>query len=317
MRPSLRGPLLAAALVAAASTGCGLGEGEPSEGEATLTVTRDYGTEQIVEASQEDPAASETVIRFLDREAEITTRYGGGFVQSIEGISGTVKEGRSYDWFFFVDGIESPIGAADSEVRAGERIWWDYRDWTDAMRAPAVVGSWPEPFLQEAAGSARVPVRVECAGEGASCDEVAERLADERVDASVEPAQGVGSSSADALRVLVGTWEQIVDDPAAALLDDGPAASGVFARFMGPDASPELATLDERAAVAEELGSGAGLVAAVREGEEPPTWLVTGVDERGLDAAVELLDEEDLANRYAVAGRGDSVATLPVIDGTR
>ena len=30
------------------------------------------------------------MIRFLDREAEITTRYGGGFVQSINGTAGGV-----------------------------------------------------------------------------------------------------------------------------------------------------------------------------------------------------------------------------------
>ena len=90
------------------------------------------------------------MIRFLDREAEITTRYGGGFVQSIEGLGGTVTAGRSFDWFFFVDGIESSVGSAEREVRGGHRIWWDYRDWTDAMRVPAVVGSWPEPFLQQA-----------------------------------------------------------------------------------------------------------------------------------------------------------------------
>ena len=64
------------------------GPGESSEGEATLTVTRDYGAEPVLEVSEQDPAETETVIRFLDREAEITTRYGGGFVQSIDGTAG-------------------------------------------------------------------------------------------------------------------------------------------------------------------------------------------------------------------------------------
>ena len=130
--------------------GCGLGPGESSSGTATLTVTRDYGAEPVLEASESDPAESETVIRFLDREAEITTRYGGGFVQSIDGTSGELDGGRSLDWFFFVNGIESPRGGAEVPIRGGDRIWWDYRDWTAAIRTPAVVGSWPEPFLQAA-----------------------------------------------------------------------------------------------------------------------------------------------------------------------
>ena len=99
-------------------------------------MTRDYGAEPVLEASESDPAESETVIRFLDREADITTRYGGGFVQSIDGISGSYADGRSRDWFFFVNGIESPRGSAEVSIRGGDRIWWDYRDWTDAMQHP-------------------------------------------------------------------------------------------------------------------------------------------------------------------------------------
>ncbi len=100
------------------------------------------------------------MLRLLDREAEITTRYGGGFVQSIDGLEGSGEGGRVRDWFFFVNGIESSTGSAEVDVRPGDRIWWDYRDWTDAMRAPAVVGSWPEPFAQASAGASAQPVRL-------------------------------------------------------------------------------------------------------------------------------------------------------------
>ena len=297
--------------MAVAAAGCGLGPGDESQGEATLTVTRDYGNEVLVEASEEDPPGSETVIRFLDREAEITTRYGGGFVQSIEGVSGEIRDGRNFDWFFYVNGIESPIGSADAEVHGGDRIWWDHRDWTDAMRAPAVVGSWPEPFLQASAGDDRVPVRVECEAAVGTCEEAADRLADEGVDPSgSEPAPEADESGP---RLLVGPWDALRDDAAAGQLDDGPATSGVFARFerTGGDAF-ELALLDERAQTARELGPGSGLVAALRDGESPPTWIATGTDERGVEAAVGLLDSDDLANRYAVAtDPGDASTALP------
>jgi uncharacterized protein DUF4430 len=110
-------------------------------------VTRDYGSVPVLEATIPDPAESETVMRALDREVEVETRYGGGFVDSIEGVEGSaVEDGRSLDWFFYVNGVESSVGAAEVPVRPGDRIWWDHRDWTDAMRVPAVVGSWPQPF---------------------------------------------------------------------------------------------------------------------------------------------------------------------------
>ena len=47
-------------------------------------------------ATETDPSASETVLRFVDRSADITTRYGGGFVQSIDGLAGSEEAGRRF-----------------------------------------------------------------------------------------------------------------------------------------------------------------------------------------------------------------------------
>jgi Domain of unknown function (DUF4430) len=301
---------LAAATLAVALAGCGLGPGPSTEGTATLTVTRDYGTVKVIETSVDDPDESETVLRMLDREADIETRYGGGFVQSIEGVAGGTEGDRRLDWFFYVNGIESPVGSAERAVRGGDRIWWDHHDWTDAMRVPAVVGSWPEPFLQFAADEERLPVRVECAAdEPDACRTAAERLSDEGVSVGQVPYER--EPGEEALRVLVGTWEAIRSDPAAGQIADGPAASGVFARFAGARRA-ELLALDERARTASRLGRGAGLVAAVRDGEDPPTWVVSGVDASGVAAAADALDTATLADRYAVVVAAGSEETLPV-----
>ena len=295
-----------AACVAAAVSGCGFGEGETTEGEVALTVTRDFGSEEMVDVTVADPPESETVIRMLDSEADIATRYGGGFVQSIDGVAGEIAGGRSLDWFFFVNGIESPTGAADVPVRAGDRVWWDYRDWTDAMRAPAVIGSWPEPFAQAAVAEAeREPVAVDCRGAQETCDAVASRLEDE----GAEPAN---DSTSEGPRMLVGPWEALSADPVARQLDDGPATSGVFARFARAGDGWGLTVLDERLREAGEHGDGAGLVAALRKGEDPPVWLVTGTDEAGVGRAAEALEAETLASRYAVAILPDgAVQALP------
>jgi len=245
------------------------------------------------------------VIRLLDREADITTRYGGGFVQSIEGLGGTERDGRSYDWFFYMNGIESPVGSAEVRVHGGDRVWWDYRDWTDAMRVPAVVGSWPEPFLQASAGADRVPVRVVCAGPKAPCGVAQDRLADAGVDASVEPDSSDAPDDSAAMRLLVGPWDEVRHDRVAAQLDAGPGTSGVFARFESPagggGSGEDLVALDPAGRPARELGSHAGLLAALGEGDDPPTWLATGSDGAAVRRAVGLLDEKTLGDRYAVA----------------
>jgi hypothetical protein len=263
----------------------------------------------MVEATVTDPSESETVIRFLDREAEIGTRYGGAFVQSIDGLAGTYRDGRSFDWFFYVDGVESPVGSAERDVHAGQRIWWDYRDWTNAMRVPAVVGSWPEPFAHAAAEDA-LPVRVECLGAAPPCETVAAALQDEGVEAEVSA--GAGGDGSAALRLLVGPWAQVGDDPAAAELDGGPQRSGVFARFERAGEGYALVGLDQRAQPAVAYRRGAGIVAAVRDGEDPPTWLVTGTDPAGVRAAARLLDPDQLEDRYALLTSGAGVTPLPV-----
>jgi Domain of unknown function (DUF4430) len=267
-------------------------------------VTRDYGTRPLLETGVNDPSASETVLRLLDSRAEITTRYGGGFVQSIDGLAGATDGTRRSDWFFYVNGIESPIGAADVDVHGGDAIWWDYRDWTNAMRVPAVVGSWPQPFASaDPAAPQPNPVELDCMGQASTCEEVAGRL--RGAGAQVQEGDG-GEVSA---RVLVGPWSRVGRDPAAAMIDDGPGTSGVFARFQGS----RLVALDQTASEAGTFGAGAGLVAAVREGEDPPTWVVTGTDDAGARDAAGVLDAKSLDDCYAVAVGGGDEQPLPVV----
>lgn len=303
----MRGPgtAVAAALLfaALATAGCGLGPGSGVK-DAELTVTRDYGTVPVLHRQLGDLTESDTVMRALERNADITTRYGGGFVQSIEGLEGEESASGSLDWFFYVNGVESTIGAADYALHGAESIWWDYRDWDAAMRVPAVVGSWPQPFLGGYEGKRR-PVAVECLGGGRACDQVDERLAGAGVDVSSRPPSG-------AIRVLVGPWSRLRSDPAAAQIERGPQTSGVFADFQREGSDYRLSGLDEAGDTAADFGPGSGLVAATRRYEEPPVWVVTGASGAGVRAAAGLLDVADLRDHYAVAIDGDKETPLPL-----
>jgi Domain of unknown function (DUF4430) len=302
----MRGPgtAVAVALFAALATaGCGLGPGSGVK-DAELTVTRDFGTVPVLHRQLGDLTESDTVMRALERNAEITTSYGGDFVQSIDGVEGESRSGDRFDWLFYVNGVESTVGAGAYSLHGGESIWWDYRDWSAALRVPAVVGSWPQPFLGGYEGKAR-PVAVECLGGGGACAEVDERLEEAGVEIAAPPSSG-------AIRILVGPWARVRSDPAAAQLEHGPQASGVFVDFEGEGGDFRFVGLDEAGDVAVDFGPNSGLVAATRRYEEPPVWLVTGTSGAGVWAAADLLDAGDLRDHYAVAVDGDKETPLPM-----
>jgi hypothetical protein len=141
---------LVVGLAVAALTGCGGTDG----GKATIWVTRDRGMQVIL---QKRVPAGLTAMQALDRVAEVKTRYAGRFVQAINGIEGSL--GARRDWFYFVNGYEADRSAAEYRLHDGDVEWWDYRSWRAEMRAPVVVGAFPEPFLHGFDGRRR-PARV-------------------------------------------------------------------------------------------------------------------------------------------------------------
>ena len=307
MRRGLLRPALLAALALAALAGCGAGAGDAPDA-IRLTVTRDFGARDVGTLQDPEVSGADTVMRLLQRNLRVTTRYGGGFVQSIAGVTGGRRGGRPVDWFYYVNGVEAERGATAVRVRPGDRVWWDHRDWGATLHVPAVVGSFPEPFVHGIGGK-RLPVRVECADPaGAACTAVADRLVDRGVIAARARLGGVGAL--ESLRVLVGPWPALRRfDDAAQRVDRGPELSGVFARF--DRSGRTLTVLDARGRPARRLGAGSGLVAATRVADRRPVWFVTGTDAAGVESAARALDESALTERYALAIAGDRAVRVP------
>jgi Domain of unknown function (DUF4430) len=298
-----------AAIAAVAASGCGLGPGPGTSG-VSLTVTRGFGTTQIASISQRRVPGSETVLRMLERSFPVRTRYGGGFVESIRGLSGTASR---LDWFYYVNGVQAAIGAAGTAVHRGDRIWWDLHDWTSAESIPAVVGSFPEPFVHGVGGK-RLPTTVACAQDvSAACKRVSSQLT--AVGVPVAPQfLGTGSGT-DTLGVVVGTWSDLRSTLAASLIEHGPGTSGVYARFAAAGGSA-LELLDPHGRVVRTLTTGAGLIAATSDNLSQPTWMITGTDPTGVSAAAAALTGARLHDHFALAVQGANDLPVP-LQGTR
>jgi hypothetical protein len=263
-----RSCLLGAALLLA---GCGVGQ-TGHQAPVDVTITRDFGAVVVREAQTKSGATLGALLR---------------------------GQPSGQHW---VNGVAA---AGDTTVHGGDRVWADVAP--AGARTPAVVGSFPEPFLHGIDGK-RLPVRIECVdARGPACRQVGDRLA-----AFDIPAARGGLQTARApetLRVLVGPWTALRLDPAANALEHGPRASGVYAR-MAPGGRT-IAVLAADGRIARTLGAGSGLVAATKRPDERPVWVVTGTDAAGVASAARAFDQGTLEHRLAVAVSGDLPVVLP------
>ena len=296
-------------LIAATAASCTVATSTQG-GSVRLVATRDFGKQPLLSATEDPIEGGETVMRMLMRNGDVKTRYGGRFVNEIKGVGSRTSATRKLDWFYYVNGIEADVGAAERKLASGDRIWWDYHDWSAVMRVPAVVGSFPEPFLHGSEGK-RFPIRIDCGQDDRkACSAVSDRL--EAADIAPSTSAIGAVAGKDLLRLVVGTWGEVRQDAASEQIEQGPDKSGVFARFgRGAGGEYELDLLDSQARVVRSLGTGAGLIAATRFEDQQPTWVVTGTDSLGVSRAAALVTERVLRNRFAVATDGTAPIALP------
>ena len=208
-------------LVALALAGCGGAGPGAADGTAQLWVTRDRGSSVLVDTGV---PAGQTLLRALRSKAKVTTRYGGGFVQSIEGVEGSARHHE--DWFWFVNGLAGDRSATSYRLRDGDIAWWDYRDWSgDAATLEVVAGAFPEPFLHGYDGKKR-PAAVRYAT-GLRADAL--RVGKELGTTDVAPAATPAAAAANVFELVGGTPHLT-----AAMRRPGSGASGaVVFSFAG------------------------------------------------------------------------------------
>ncbi|MBD0348504.1 MAG: DUF4430 domain-containing protein [Thermoleophilia bacterium] len=207
----------AALLVCLVVAGCG-GDAE-QRGTAELWITRDRGSEVLRTATT---AAGISAMEALDRVAEVETRYGGRYVQGIDGLEGSLTGRR--DWFYFVNGYEGDRSAADYQLHDGDVLWFDYRRWERPGEARLVVGAFPEPFLHGYAGRRRHAAVRFLPGLEQTARAVGKVV---RAD-SVEPASVAAPAGANILYVRPGAGEL-----SAAFCEGGSAGDPVCFTALG------------------------------------------------------------------------------------
>lgn len=269
-----------------------------------IIATRDFGQEIIFDRELE-PAGELSAMAALKRVAEVETTYGGGYVNSINGIySGFTGGGNvEKDWFIYVNGIQSNVGALDYILHPGDAEHWDFHDWSFNQSIPAIIGAYPEPFLHGYQGNIRPTLIVYS-------------------DSLREPAQGLENSliRLGVTDVDTRNFSEITDREKEychlILVDtmDNKLISELNRNwkrmgFFTYTDNQHLAVLNARGEMAAEYNTGAGVIQATQNPWNPNgigacenvVWVVTGTDKTGVINAIDALLKHHTELRYAFA----------------
>lgn len=281
-----RSAVVLIAVCALVGAGCESGSQGPS---TSVVVTRDFGTSTIAKAESVEATAGLTVLRQLETNHKIETAYGGRYVKSIDGVA---EDGDS-SWLFYVDGVESKMGATSIRLKPGAVVQWDIHPWQTVRGGGAIVGAYPKPL--KARG-----VRLICAPRGSQ----ACRIAREGLTK-----HGIVVDSKSPVKLIVGPWKYIDGyDDVPDLTADG-ESNGAYAEF--DDSGSKMTTVSPDGSSSQPI-EGGGLLAAFAPTNNP-VWIVTGTDEKNVEAAAKLLDdgESRLKDKFAFAIVGGKPIPLP------
>lgn len=291
MRPASRSLSLATLIaVALATAACGTSKSQPpapAAPGARVSVTADWGSTAIADGDGR-PGTALDATRAV---ARIATSYGGRYVDAIAGEAGDGER----DWVFWINGVEAPVGAAETGVRAGDAVWWDLHRWTGRVHVPVVVGEWPRPLTRGLGGptgavSADAPLADALRAAGAAVAEPA---------TAAGPRAVVGAARALARRDPL--WARAVADP---------HASGLTAWI---DASGAALVWNARAGRAEPVPAAVAVIVATTDGfapDDPPVVFVAGATAGAADAGARALAADPTLVRASAAVCLDAAARV-------
>ncbi len=297
-RPARR--LAAAALVAAVALflvrGCAFMPWNSSAPgiPVRVTVTRGFGKE-VLRDGEVELKGSPDAMQALQAAAEVETSYGGGFIQSVDGLAsdygrGIAGSGGKNDWFFYANGQLAEVGAASYRLRRGDHLVFDYHGWGYSLFTPALAGCFPASFLRGYGGIPEGRAVVYAPGWEGQAEEIALLLEEagagpceaRRLEEGWAPEDGEYA-------VVLGSWPQLEGVPALAAANRDASRLGLYA-FFRPG---ELVILDGQGREAGAYSNGAGLVTCTGPllGRAGAVLMVTGTDPEGVEEALRLLKE--------------------------
>lgn len=263
-----------------------------SEASIRLVVSCDYGQETVFD-SRVKALANSSVMDVTSRHLEVEQAYGGGFVNSINGIASgyTGQSGgarKKKDWFLFINGVLSGTGADEIKVQDGDTIWWDYHNWGTSAFTPAILGAYPQPFSRQAL----VLFSPSCSTQAHA---IKAKLTGHTEIAELSGGEVINRKQPT---ILVGLLEEINDYAEVMSFFQQPSKTGLFFQI---DSGEMLALNRDLQATGKRVSNGgAGIgITGSGMGDHNPLLFVIGADLPGLEKALGVLLGDAIEPRFA------------------
>lgn len=269
--------------------------------EVKVVVTQDFGAGLMLDESVAVHDGA-NALDALQKVATVETKYGGGFIEAINGVRSRYSQNKvKKDWFFYINGMSTNVGGLDYKLCDGDVEHWDFHDWGFRSFIPAIIGDFPQPFLGGYRGKTSPTIIVYDEGFRDASQDIVSKLEKLGVE-DVRAQSAIELRSQDKNRsnlILVGT----ADCDLVLELNDNYDRLGFYARFEDNG----VGVLDFQNNKTQYTNC--GLIQATQNPWNPNgigvcenvVWVVLGTDKTMVKNAVAILSKRCDEFRYACA----------------
>ncbi len=257
-----------------------------------------------------------SAIDALREVAEVETAYGGGFVNSINGVNSkyTGTSMVKQDWFFYINGIFANVGGLEYKLSDGDVEQWDFHNWNFKTHVTATIGFFPEPFLHGYGGEVRKTIVVyeeNLEEEARLVARVLTELGVENVSTLDERELSSDERGGSNLIILGTIGSKTISE-----LNEIHERLGLHVYFKGS----EMVVLDSKGQITEQHANG-GVIQASQNPWNPKgtmasenvVWTIVGIDEEDLKNTIDVLIERrsEFQYSFAVTMVEDQICRIP------
>jgi hypothetical protein len=282
----------------------------------SLIITSDFGKNTVFEQTITIKEGT-TAMEALTGAVQVETKYDGGFVSAINSTGSEYEKtpGKKKDWFFYMNGIASNIGAGSYTLRDGDVEHWDYRNWEYNQFVLAVIGAFPQPFTGGFNGNEESTTIVYETEFQAYAEDLAEKLGEKEPTSITSVEYGTITDTKQKennLIIIAGKDNALITE-----LNSSHKKLGFFVYFNGDT----LVALDDAGNVAYEYKESYGLIQATQNPWNPRgtgvcenvVWIISGTDAEGILAAADVLynTPDEIHNACACIINNGEVMKIP------